>query len=882
MTRSQAFVSALISLPILLLALVASSLFSPVEDQLTIMKYRIRGEIRADTNIVILTIDNDAVKTLGWPVRRNFEALMVHALSELKPAAIGFEILFEEQKAGFGGFPEYDTLLTTTVRQAGNVVLASYFEAVGPGVRDTSSATIGAPVYPRLHGTLQSGSGLHLPFPGLLSAAGGIGHVNFGGNDGFAIPPAIEGIVGTVPSLALEIYRVAVGASRDDVWWKDGIVLLDRDGRERRIPVGASGIVPLYFPGGLNSFTHYSFLDVLRSYDAARHGGREIVPVNALRGKIVLIAIVAEGRSEFRATPMGPRTPTVVIHATFLDNALQERFPADLPRLWKLVLIAAAAFFSAWAVLVYPRPTNLVLAILIPVAVVGGSVAAFILGRVLLPVTGAVLAGAFALVVALIVRWRSEGKRVESLSAEKELILTRLHDREAKVALLERELLERQQQPTKVRTEELMDEIRRYKAEIHDLTTQAQDMEEFDAAVVESDGAEDFEGIIHAKSGTVKPVIEFVRKIATSEAPVLILGESGTGKELVARAIHARSKRSAGPFVAVNCGALAETLLESELFGHEKGAFTGAVREKMGRFELADKGTIFLDEIGEVSEAFQLKLLRVLQEGDFERVGGTKTVRVDVRVLAATNKDLRDEVARKRFREDLYYRINVLTISLPPLRERDTDIELLVHHFLSREGAGIKVSKGVMEILHSHSWPGNVRELESTVRRAVLLARADNRSMIIARDLPENLASALRGTVPVQDRVLELVRLRGFSRSAVSEAALELGGLNRGTVAEYLRGECLKIFTEDEFDRAGAVKHIALSNDEQILARVRKRLEEYLANISAAVDRTQPWEKSLTSLRPKMKNLPQRYHEYVERAGEAYYRGRWSLDDEQE
>ncbi|MGA9118159.1 MAG: sigma 54-interacting transcriptional regulator, partial [Bacteroidota bacterium] len=794
MTRSPAFLGALITLAVVVLSLFFLPFLSPIEDQLTALKYRVRGTEHADSNIVIIYIDNDAVKTLGWPVRRNFHALMLHALAELHPRAIGIEVVFEDQKLGYGEFSEYDTLLSAMVRQAGSVVLASYFESIGRDGPDTQAVRQTVPVYPRLHGSILTGRGLHLPVPALVSSAAGVGHVNFSGDGGIALPAVVESGAGVVPAFALELFRVATGTSRNDVWMKNDIILLDRDGHERHIPVSSDGIVQLAFPGPLRSFTHYSFLDVLRSYDAARHGGAESVPVESLKGKIVLVGIVAEGRSEFRSTPVDPRTPTIVTHATFLDNALEDRFPVIVGRMWTMIILAIASFLSAFAVLTLRRPVNIVLAFLVPVVAVGMSVLLFLLGHVMLPVAGIVLAGVVTTVSALIIRWRREGKQVDTLSAEKEEILTRLHDREAKVASLEQELLNRQEQPTKVRTEELLGEIRRYKAEIYELTAQAQDMEEFTGAVVESEASDEFERIVYARTGSMKPVIEFVKKIAASEAPVLILGESGTGKELVARAIHARSKRVAGPFVAVNCGALAENLLESELFGHEKGAFTGAVRERMGRFELADRGTIFLDEIGEVSEAFQLKLLRVLQEGEFERVGGSKTTKVNVRIVAATNKELREEVSRKRFREDLYYRINVLTVSLPPLRERPADTAILARHFLQHEGEPIAVSKGVMEILQSYSWPGNVRELESTIHRAVLLARAEGREMIVARDLPENIAATFRGSVPVQDLVLDLVRSREFSRSSVSDAALELGGLNRGTVAEYLRGEFLKVF----------------------------------------------------------------------------------------
>jgi transcriptional regulator with GAF, ATPase, and Fis domain/CHASE2 domain-containing sensor protein len=879
MTRSPLLLGALIALPVVLLSYVLLPVTSPVEDLVTAWKYRVRGAERADSNVVIIYIDNEAVRTMGWPVRRNFHALMLHALADLHPRAIGLDVVFEDQKSGYGEFSEYDTLLTEMVRQAGSAVLASYFESIDQSSPDTGTLHRVVPVYPRLHGNLLAGHTLHLPFPALVASAAGVGHVNFSGNGGVAFPAVVASSAGVVPAFALDIFRVAIGASRSDVWMGDDLVLLDHTGRERHIPVSSEGIVHLSFPGSLDSFTHYAFLDVLRSYDAARHGGTESVPVESLKGKIVLVGVIAEGRSEFRSTPVDPRTPTIVTHATFLDNALGGKFPVIIGQGWGMVVLALAAFFCACAVLAFRRPLNMIIALLVPVVVIGASLVVFVFGRVSLPIVATILAAVVSSVAALLVRWRREGKQVDELSAEKTEILTRLHDREAKVALLEEELLNRQDQPTKVRAEELLGEIRRYKAEIYDLTTQAQDMEVFTAGEDATGTAEEFEHIVYARSGAMKAVVEFVKKIAASDAPVLVLGESGTGKELVARAIHGRSGRAAGPFIAVNCGALAENLLESELFGHEKGAFTGAVRERLGRFELADNGTIFLDELGEVSEAFQLKLLRVLQEGEFERVGGTRTIKVNVRIVAATNKDLREEVARKRFREDLYYRINVLTVSLPPLRERQSDTEILVRHFLAREEQPLAISRGVMEILQTYAWPGNVRELESAVRRAVLLARADGRQMIVARDLPDELAASFRGTVPVQDRVLDLVRGRGFSRSAVSDAAVELGGLNRGTVAEYLRGEFLKVFMESEFKKEEAVRRLALSTDQAVLARVRKRLEEYLSNIAAAVDIAQPWELSRSGLKPKMKNLPQRYHEFVDRTGEAYYRGRWRLDE---
>ncbi|MBI4963003.1 MAG: sigma-54-dependent Fis family transcriptional regulator [Desulfomonile tiedjei] len=263
---------------------------------------------------------------------------------------------------------------------------------------------------------------------------------------------------------------------------------------------------------------------------------------------------------------------------------------------------------------------------------------------------------------------------------------------------------------------------------------------------------------IVGRSQKMKDVLETVAMVAPTEASVLILGESGTGKELIANALHQGSTRADKRFIKVNCAALPETLLESELFGHEKGAFTGAIGRRPGRFELADGGTIFLDEIGEMSLSTQAKLLRVLQEREFEPLGSTKTVKVDIRIIAASNKILGEEVKRGTFREDLFYRLNVVPILLPPLRDRKEDVPLLIEHFLSiyNEKNG-RMLHGfhprALDALMRYAWPGNIRELENVVERAVILTRDD---YVPFSELPE----AIRGTDgdPLSDQFREGIR----------------------------------------------------------------------------------------------------------------------------
>jgi Nif-specific regulatory protein len=242
----------------------------------------------------------------------------------------------------------------------------------------------------------------------------------------------------------------------------------------------------------------------------------------------------------------------------------------------------------------------------------------------------------------------------------------------------------------------------------------------------------------------MREVYQFVSKVAPTDSTVLIRGESGTGKELVARAIHRNSPRAGMPFLAINCAALTETLLESELFGHEKGAFTGAFAQKRGKLELADRGTVFLDEVGEMPLACQSRLLRLIQEREFERVGGTRQIRTDIRLIAATNRDLEAAIERGTFRKDLYYRLNVVSLTMPPLRDRREDIPLLASHFVAKHGkrAGRRVTGIALEALaclKAHDWPGNVRDLENAIERAVVLGSTD---LILAEDLPETVLEA--------------------------------------------------------------------------------------------------------------------------------------------
>ncbi len=286
----------------------------------------------------------------------------------------------------------------------------------------------------------------------------------------------------------------------------------------------------------------------------------------------------------------------------------------------------------------------------------------------------------------------------------------------------------------------------------------------------------------------IQKIIQLISQVAGTKATVLIQGESGTGKEIVARAIHYQSDRSSKPFVVINCAAIPSNLLESELFGHEKGAFTGAIKTKRGRLELADQGTLFLDEVGEMPKELQVKILRVLEEQKFQRVGGIGDVEVDNRIIAATNKELKQAVEAGSFRDDLYYRLNVFALSIPPLRERKEDIPLLIDHFLKKhrevfKSKAVGVSDGALKILMDYPWPGNVRELENTLVHAMILCGSD---IIQAEDLPEELRRGGRKEeikIPVDREELKQLKKQAqqkakeeIEKSFIIEALRQGGG----------------------------------------------------------------------------------------------------------
>ena len=347
--------------------------------------------------------------------------------------------------------------------------------------------------------------------------------------------------------------------------------------------------------------------------------------------------------------------------------------------------------------------------------------------------------------------------------------------------------------------------------------------------------SEDYDLGIVGRSESMQNVFKLIGQLAGADATALITGESGTGKELVARAIYNHSKRSEQTFLAINCAAIPENLLESELFGHEKGAFTGAAVQRIGKFEQCDKGTIFLDEIGDMSPTTQTKILRVLQSGTFERVGGNQPIKVDVRVIAATNKPLEQAVASREFREDLFYRLNVVRIQIPPLRERREDIRLLVNYFLKKFSQKQKlppksISNEVLSLLEGYGWPGNVRELENVIQRATVVAKGD---VIIPADLPAEIVGGHAVMIPSVSGAVAEVSARPAAPTGASAPA-DISSLGRMLFQWARREAKLKILpavereliiqalNETRGNQVQAAKLLGITR-----ATLRKRVEKF-------------------------------------------------------
>lgn len=775
--------------------------------------YNFIGQTQPDTNVVIIKIDEKDIDRLGgWPIKRSYYALLIDKLNKRGVKRIGIEVLFASASAAQS---IYDSLLIDKIFEKNNVVLASYPQYVEGDNGIITAKKIEFPSFKKPYDSLQTG---HL--------------IYYGNGNRITVPLRI----------------------RQDQYIEEAFFYKLLDSAKRS-----------YLPDNLlvnavsswNKFTNYSLTeffekDILNSPELER-----------LEGKIVVVGVTDPKYTTKIETPFDDELPGVALHAFAVENVLQNNYiKTSYYNIISLLFLLLVAFVILF---VEKFEFKFLLSAYITMFFVFS-----LLGFAFFYLFGIEINYSFFAVPLVgmyitesIYRLKYKGKLLEKVTSEAALLKNILRKKEDDLKALLNEL-ELSNEATSglilERIKNLKDDIRRLKSK------EADDNQ--DALIFDPEEVKNFCGIIY-RSKAMSEIVETIKKVSKSDATVLLLGESGTGKELVAKAIHNTSHRAGNSFIAVNCGALSETLLESELFGHIKGSFTGAFSDKIGRFEAADKGTIFLDEIGEISENFQVKLLRVIQTGTLERVGSSKTIKIDVRIIAATNVDLEKAVAEKKFREDLFYRLNVIKIVIPPLRKRNEDVEVLVDHFIRTISPDFRISGAALNALINYSWQGNVRQLESVMKRALVFTKALNKSIIQISDLPDEITKEF--DFDYEDLVLESLRMKKFSHSSFTETAKELAA-SRTLISENFRGIVLKNYVLNNFDAIRTAQQVAGDNNPETFERVQAKLQVFLRNIATDVKKagSNDFDYVKMKLGVKYKNLPKKFHSYLDTIIKSY------------
>ena len=759
------------------------------------------GELSPDTNIVLIHFSNEDIARIGpWPIKRNYYALLINQLSNLGVKKIGLEIFLSSRLVTQS---VYDNLLRKEIEKSGKVILSS----IAGQIKERNG--------------LYYTDSLSFPSPKLLNEELSTGHINYIKDFDYKIPLELinDGIHEKAFSLQLSRLKTT----------KESIIV---------------NFVSSW--GKIKKYSALEFAELVYNKSSE---------LKIFKNKIVIIGISDPQVATTFQTPFDEQLPGIAFHAFALDNILNHRDINDNFYFFSIIFFLLVVF----GFILYRNASDKKIILKFVVIISFLLVLSFTLIAFLnLKISSTFFLIPFIILIITDMIINSLKGRVELKGALDEAVVLRnlLVSKEKELGKLQKELSDSGEESV-----QLVEKIESLKSDIEKLKENEDDRSE--AQIKTSVEVKEFYGIIYTSS-SMEQVVELIKKAASTETTILITGESGTGKELVAKAIHLLSKRKNNNFIAVNCGALTDSLLESELFGYMRGAFTGAVADKQGRFEMADGGTIFLDEIGETSENFQVKMLRVLQSGEIEKVGAIKPERVNVRVVAATNKDLAALVKEKNFREDLYYRLNVITIELPPLRERKEDINFLAKSFMQVESKDIQISKAALQALNDYNWKGNVRELESVIKRAVVFAKSEKRNMIQLSDLPKELVKDT--SLSFEDIVIDSLRNKKFSHSSISETAKELGNVNRTVIAENLRGVCLKSLVENNFDLDKTIKLITETEDENINERVRSKIQTFVSNIEKDLGKVSPdnFEEIKKLFSSKYKNLPAKFHQALD------------------
>lgn len=876
------------------------------------LRVRWRGSVPVSDRVVLIGRDAESDVRFGaglWD-RAHF-GKVIASLHRAGAVVIALDFHMAGASAADRGGPASDQLLVDATSSASPVLLplllsfgdeASLPSALPPGLR-TALANAGPSLAPSvLHAVPQVGSVVG-PFPALIAAAAGVGHIGaLPDPDGVyrRVPTFVNAGGQAIPALGIAIAAAYLQVPLDRVTLAPGQSLTlpqaqFPDGQQRAVslPVDSHGGLLISYAGRWTDgpFPYLSFADV---WDAATDG-REAEIRDLVVGKVVLLLHSSLGADK-RHTPVDLAAPGGFILANVVNTVLQGQAAWELSSLWKWGLACLLSVASAWLLLSLPGwsgPGFVVATVVLYGLLAQGS---FLASGLVLPMIvpiGTLLVSSG--VTFGWMQWRSMGtiRRLESehlrlhraVAVQQEV----LAHRETRVDQLEEELeltkteveasqLERSDLQKHVK--DLQGELKVAKAQtvvtrqtiqllearlvaLHTATVDRAPLPQAGWEVLRQDCAR--LGIL-TKDPAMLMCMQDLKKAARAVMPVLILGEPGTGKELCAHAVHLLSPRASKPFVAVNMSAIPADLFESELFGHVKGAFTGAVRDRAGFFEQAHEGTVFLDEIGDLRLDLQAKLLRVLQEQTFTRVGDTRVIKVDVRVVAATNRDLLQGIAQGWFREDLYYRLQGIECRLPPLRERPLDLPLLAEQFVheatvQHDRPGVALSQGALEALRRHRWKGNIRELKHCLDKAVVLAEGQ---LILEQDLrltPEAIDG--HGVHQLENQLGDLrkhdpsllVKLREYSFDI--QATAEALGWDRSTVMQRFKGMCFQALVDQHGDRTGAARF--LGGELGLSRLVEIKLAEYANHLLAAAQSFASVDEALAGCRRRFKNLPERY-----------------------
>lgn len=763
---------------------------------------KITGERLPDSSIVIVHITSEDIEQLGpWPLKRSYYALLINNLSSYNVKKVGLEVFLS---AKFASQAIYDNVLQKEISKSENVVFSSL---AGSLVENNDYFFTDS---------------LSYPSPKLINEQIPTGHINFIRNYGIEIPLQISNEATKEKAFSLSLIDV------NKVYPKK---------------------IKINFISQWNKFKNYSFVEF---FQLVQEHDPELLQ---LKNKIILVGISDPQLSSAFTTNFDEQLPGVALHAFALDNLLNERFINDSYYNWSIYALILLVIL----LIVFLRNNTHIFS-LYTIIFSTSLLLFYLLYRIFyleLAYSFMVLPLSLSIIADTYFKFVEKRNQLIGYYNETELFKKLLVEKEKELSSLQNDL----NSSSKQNTNKLLEKIEGLKGDIKKLRDNEND--QIAAEVSQEIDEQNFSGLVF-RSAEMKCVVELINKSAPTDASILITGESGTGKELVAKAVHSLSKRKDKKFVAVNCGALTESILESELFGHVKGAFTGAVVDKIGKFEAANNGTIFLDEIGETTENFQVKLLRVLQSGEYDKVGSVNSAITDVRVISATNKDLKLLIKEKKFREDLFYRLNVINIDIPSLRERKEDIESIARYFCESDDKKYQLSLAALKSLNDYDWPGNVRELESVLRRAKVFCEAGNRSLIQLNDLPDEIVKSVK--LNFEDLVIESLRNKKFSHSSINETAKELGNVSRTLVAENFRGLSLKILVENSFHVMNSVRFIAEDDNEEVLKRVKSKLDTWLVNIKKDVEPfiTLSFKEIKLKLNSKYKNLPQKYHTYLD------------------